>query len=78
MGYNDVVAILGPPTTPPYGYQTGKAWIPFHFGGDNWRERAHWKGQGSITFSSDSSFSTSTSVISIDYDPNDQGYEPGT
>jgi hypothetical protein len=78
MGYDEVISILGQPTTPPYSYQTGKAWIPFHYGGDNWRRRAHWKGLGAITFSSDSSFSSSTSVIDIGYDPTDKGFEPGT
>lgn len=78
MGYEEVVSILGQPTTPPYSYQTGKAFIPFHYGGDNWRRRAHWKGLGNITFSSDSSFSTSTNVMDIQYDPADKGFEPGT
>ncbi len=78
MGYDEVISILGQPTTPPYSYQTGKAWIPFHYGGDNWRRRAHWKGLGAITFSSDSSFSTNTNVMDITYDPTDKGFEPGT
>jgi hypothetical protein len=78
MGYDEVISILGQPSTPPYSYQTGKAFIPFHYGGDNWRRRAHWKGLGAITFSSDSSFSTNVNVMSIDYDPADKGFEPGT
>ena len=78
MGYDQVVALIGPPTSPPYVYPTGKSFIPFHYGGDNYRKRGHWKGIGSITFSSDSSFSNSSSVVSVDYDPNDQGFEPGT
>ena len=78
MGYDEVVALIGAPTTPPVAYQTGKGFIPFHYGGDNWRQRAHWKGIGSITFSSNSRFSSSTSVISVDYDPTDKGFEPGT
>jgi hypothetical protein len=78
MGYDEVVAAIGQPTTPPYYYQTGKAWIPFHYGGDNYRLRAHWKGQGSITFSSNGSFTSGSSVMEVDYDPNDKGFEPGT
>ena len=60
MGYDEVVSILGQPTNQPRPYETGKAFIPFHYGGDNWRLRAHWKGQGAVTFSSDSSFSSNT------------------
>ena len=78
MGYDQVIAILGQPTTPPYTYQTGKAWIPFHYGGDNWRMRAHWKGEGAITFSSNAAFSSGSSVMDIGYDPTDKGFEPGT
>lgn len=32
-------------------YQTGKAWIPFHFGSDNYRVEYLYKGEGELTFS---------------------------
>jgi hypothetical protein len=74
MDKNEVIATIGPPTTEGM-YQTGKAWIPYHFGGDNMRATAHYKGVGSITYSSNSAFTSGMSVMSIDYDPTDPGFE---
>jgi hypothetical protein len=73
MSSQEVVATIGPPTTSG-GYQTGKAWIPFHYGGDNYRVDAHYKGIGWITYSSDSTFTSGMSVIEIHYDPTDPGF----
>jgi hypothetical protein len=36
---------------------------------------AHYKGIGTITFSQDHAFTSRMSVISIDYDPNDPGFD---
>jgi hypothetical protein len=74
MGAEEVFATIGPPTSEST-YQTGKAFIPFHFGGDNVRMAARYKGQGIITFSQDSAFTSGMSVISIDYDPEEPGFE---
>jgi len=69
-----VYATIGQPTSVET-YQTGKAWIPFHFSGsDDVRQRAHYKGVGTITFANDSAYSGGYSVISVDYDPNEKGY----
>jgi hypothetical protein len=73
MASDEVFAAIGRPTSEDT-YQTGKAFIPFHYGGDNVRMAAHYKGQGIITFSQDSSFTSSMSVMSIDYDPDEPGF----
>ena len=75
MGYDEVVATIGQPTSPPHTYMTGKSFIPFHYGGDNSRMAAHYKGLGIIVFSQDHDFTTRHSVMSIDYDPDEPGYE---
>ncbi len=50
MYSKEVMDLIGPPTDQK-SYQTGKAWIPFHFGGDNFRTEYHYKGEGTLTFS---------------------------
>jgi len=75
MQQDEVFATIGQPTAMG-SYQTGKAWIPFHFSGsDNYHMVARYKGQGTITFSNNSAYSSGMSVISIDYDPTEPGYE---
>jgi hypothetical protein len=76
MGMSEVYATIGQPTS-THGYITGKSFIPFHYGSDNSRQVAHYKGVGTITFSQNSAFSSGYSVISIDYDPNEPGFEKG-
>jgi hypothetical protein len=73
MSMEQVDATIGPPTT-RREYQTGKGWIPYHFGGDNRRITGYYKGIGTITFSSDSQFSSGYSVMEVDYDPTEPGY----
>jgi hypothetical protein len=78
MDKDEVFAKIGPPTNIGT-YQTGKAWIPFHFSGsDNYHMVARYKGQGTITFSNDSAYTSGMSVIEIDYDPTELGYEKKT
>lgn len=74
MGSDEVYATIGPPTS-QNSYITGKGFIPFHYGGDNARMTARYKGVGTITFSQDHSFTSHMSVISIDYDPDEPGFE---
>jgi hypothetical protein len=75
MSKEEVDATIGQPTS-VYSFQTGKAWIPFHFSGsDDARIRSHYKGIGSITFTLDSAYTSRFSVMSIDYDPSDPGFE---
>jgi hypothetical protein len=70
-----VFATIGQPTSLGTPYQTGKAFIPFHYGGgDDMRMGAHYKGVGLITFGNDSAYTSSWSVVDIHYDPNEPGY----
>ena len=71
---DQVFAEIGQPTS-MNTYQTGKAFIPFHYGGgDDVRMQAHYKGVGYIVFSNDSSWTSGWSVIDIHYDPSESGY----
>ena len=49
MGMKQVVDIVGQPTDQG-AYMTGKAWIPFYFGGDRHRYEMTFKGQGRLIF----------------------------
>jgi hypothetical protein len=71
---DQVYATIGSPTT-FNTYQTGKAFIPFHYGGgDDMRMSAHYKGVGIITFANDSAYTSGWSVEDIHYDPSEPGY----
>jgi hypothetical protein len=71
---NEVFATIGQPTSTNH-YQTGKAFIPFHYGGgDDMRMAAHYKGVGVVTFGNDSAYTSGYSVVDISYDPNEPGY----
>jgi hypothetical protein len=49
MGFRQVIDILGPPTDQG-AYITGKAFIPFYFGGDRTRSEFVYKGEGRLVF----------------------------
>ncbi len=71
---DEVFATIGQPNS-MNSYQTGKAFIPFHYGGgDDVRMAAHYKGVGVITFGNDSAYTSGYSVVDIHYDPNEPGY----
>jgi hypothetical protein len=71
---DQVFATIGQPSS-MNSYQTGKAFIPFHYGGgDDVRMAAHYKGVGVITFGNDSAYTSGYSVVDIHYDPNEPGY----
>lgn len=73
MTPDQVTALLGRPDAVG-GYVTGKAFIPFHYGGDTHRTIYKYKGQGTIIFSSNSGFAGGgMGVMSVDYDPNETG-----
>jgi hypothetical protein len=74
MDQQQVYALLGPPTSSG-AYVTGKAWIPFYYGGDKTRTIARYKGEGYIIFSQNNSFSSTYNVQSIHYDANETGFE---
>jgi hypothetical protein len=73
MDREQVVATIGQPTS-WNSYITGKSFIPFHYGSDNSRMVAHYKGIGTITFTQNSAFTSGYSVMSVDYDPAEPGY----
>lgn len=75
MSMQEVEALCGPPTS-SHSYQTGKAWIPFHFkGNDNYRTEYHYKGQGSIVFSNTSAYTSGMRVKTVHINPSDPGYQ---
>jgi hypothetical protein len=75
MSQQEVEALCGPPTS-SHSYQTGKAWIPFNFkGSDDYRTVFHYKGQGSITFSNTSAYSSGMRVKEVNVNPSDPGFE---
>ena len=73
MDFGQACALIGQPTSTSV-YQTGKAWIPFHYGGDNTCTKAHYKGIGTITLSQNNAFSSGYSVMEVDYDPSEPGF----
>ena len=73
MDSKQVTDLIGPPTSEG-AYMTGKAFIPFYYGGDTHRIQYDYKAQGRIILSPDSRFTSSLSVIEIEYDPTETGY----
>ena len=73
MTMQEVYDLLGSPTNTT-NRQTGKAWIPFNFGGkDMARTISIYKGQGRVIFSHDA-YSGTPKVIEVIVDPNESGY----
>jgi hypothetical protein len=56
------------------GYVTGKAWIPWYFGGDRHRFELFCKGEGRLIFSGGSGFGDVNKLIKIIVDPKETGY----
>ncbi len=74
MYSKEVMDLIGPPTDQK-SYQTGKAWIPFHFGSDNFRTEYHYKGEGTLTFSAGGMNDMgSEKLIKINVNPQESGY----
>jgi hypothetical protein len=74
MDQKEVTDILGAPTDVT-AYVTGKAFVPFNFGGgDTHRTQYHYKDQGRIIFSNDSRYTSGQSVVEIEYDTTETGY----
>ncbi len=73
MHSKEVMDLIGPPNDQK-GYQTGKAFIPFHFGGDNYRMEYHYKGEGLLTFSGGGIGDSSLKLIRITVNPQESGY----
>lgn len=76
MSMRQATEIAGQPTDEG-AYITGKAFIPFYFGGDKHRFELAYKGQGRLIFAGDSAWigmSSTGSLIKIIHDPKDSGY----
>lgn len=74
MGMKQVVDIVGQPTDQG-AYMTGKAWIPFYFGGDRHRYEMTFKGQGRLIFAGGSLGDyTGGNLIWIIHSANESGY----
>ncbi len=64
MSLKQVTDIVGQPTDQG-AYVTGKAWIPFYFGGDRHRYEAVYEKQGRLIFAGSSGFDSNTHLIWI-------------
>jgi len=75
MSWKQVTDLIGEPTDSG-AYITGKAWIPFYFGGDRHRLEATYKGQGRLIFAGGNGFSGigSGNLIWIINSANETGY----
>ncbi|MEP6897754.1 MAG: hypothetical protein ABI870_04395, partial [Rhodanobacter sp.] len=73
MYSKEVMDLIGPPTDQK-SYATGKAWIPFHFGGDNYRMEFLYKGEGSLTFSGGGIGSSALKLIRVTVNTQESGY----
>ena len=75
MSWKQVIDTIGEPTDSG-AYVTGKAWIPFYFGGDRHRLEMTYKGQGRLIFAGGSGFSGigSGNLIWIIHSANESGY----
>lgn len=74
MSWKQVIDLAGEPTDSG-AYMTGKAWIPFYFGGDRHRLEMTYKGQGRLIFAGGSLGNVSGgNLIWIIHNPNETGY----
>lgn len=74
MSGKEVLDLIGPPTDQK-AYMTGKAWIPFYFGSDRYREEYRYKHQGVITLAGGGGFSGAFTVYRVIYNRLEAGYE---
>ena len=74
MGMAQVYALIGQPTDTTENI-TGKAFIPYYFGGDTHRLAALYKGMGRIIFAPPHAFTSDMRVVEVDYDPTEKGYK---
>jgi hypothetical protein len=72
MPMKQVTDLIGEPTDQG-AYVTGKAFIPFFFGGDRYRYEMAYKGQGRLVFAGQS-MGTGGNLIWIIHNKNDSGY----
>jgi hypothetical protein len=73
MGQKQVADLIGPPTDTA-GHITGKAFIPFYFGGDTVITEQFYKGEGQLSFAPTALGSGVQTLVRIINDPSEQGY----
>jgi hypothetical protein len=74
MGMKEVTDLIGQPTDQG-AYVTGKAFIPFYFGGDRYRHELVYKGQGRLVFAGGSVGNLGAGrLIRIVHNANESGY----
>ncbi|WP_200954324.1 hypothetical protein [Rhizobacter sp. Root1221] len=74
MGMKQVTDLVGQPTDQG-AYVTGKAFIPFHFGGDTYRHELLYKGVGRLVFAGGSFGNYGNSkLIRIIHNADESGY----
>ena len=74
MPTRQVTDLIGPPTDQG-AYITGKAWIPFYYGGDKHRYEMTYKGQGRLVFAGGGmGVYSGGNLIWIIHNPNESGY----
>jgi hypothetical protein len=74
MGMKEVTDLIGQPTDQG-AYVTGKAFIPFYFGGDRYRHELVYKGQGRLVFAGGSVGDPGAGrLIRIVHNANEPGY----
>ena len=73
MSLKQVTDIVGQPSDQG-AYVTGKAWIPFYFGGDRHRYEAVYEKQGRLIFAGSSGFDSNAHLIWIIHSANEGRY----
>ncbi|POZ50041.1 hypothetical protein [Methylovulum psychrotolerans] len=74
MPYRQVHDLIGEPTDTG-SHATGKAFVPFYFGGDVMRMEDFYKGLGRIVYTGAGMGGVHFKVHEIIYDPNEDGYK---
>ncbi|MEY4917155.1 MAG: hypothetical protein RL616_1068 [Verrucomicrobiota bacterium] len=69
MGMDEVYALIGQPSDTGH-HITGKAFIPYYYGGDTQRTEAVYKGLGTVVFSPNNHWTQHMGVIEVNYNPN--------
>ena len=73
MSKAEMFSLLGPPTDQDTSV-TGKAFIPFYFGGDATATRMHYKGLDRVYVSGHGTFGGGERVLKIECDPQEPGF----
>jgi hypothetical protein len=73
MGATEVESIIGAPTDTA-SHITGKAFIPFYFGGDTSQTEKFYRGEGQLTYSPQSIGSSLLVLTGITVDPSERGF----